>query len=244
MSSIREAIVLAGGLGTRLRAKVSNVPKALAPIAGRPFLDWLLDDLRRHGIARVILATGYGSEMIEDRYRAGHSGMSVAISREEKPLGTGGAIRRACDLTADHQVLVVNGDTFAAWHPAPLVATAASTRAPITLGVKLVIRPDRYGTVILDGSRVVSFREKQPLAEGLVNAGLYLLTPMRIPWPESERFSFEHDVLEPGCRQELLAGVVLAGPFIDIGIPDAYAEAQIVIPQWARGIDCLPGIIR
>jgi D-glycero-alpha-D-manno-heptose 1-phosphate guanylyltransferase len=238
MSSIREAIVLAGGLGTRLRGIVSDVPKALAPIAGRPFLDWLLDDLRRQGITRVILATGYGSELIEHRYRAGHPGMSVVISREEKPLGTGGAIRLACRHASDEQVLVVNGDTFAAWHPAPLVATAASTRAPITVGLKYVIRPDRYGTVILAGSRVVSFREKEPLAEGLVNAGLYLITPKAIPWPAIGRFSFEHDVLRPGCRQDMVAGAVLAGPFIDIGIPEAYAEAQIVIPQWTSGVDC------
>lgn len=233
MTGIVEAIVLAGGLGTRLRSVVNSRPKSLAPIAGRPFLDWLLDDLQRHGVKRAVLATGYGSEAIEDKYAAGYDGLGIVISREEEPLGTGGAIRLACTRAQTQRVLVVNGDTFAAWSPDPLLATSTAEGVPITIGLKHVVNPDRYGTVCLVGGRVIAFHEKRVLPEGLVNAGLYLIKPAEMPWPDKQRFSFEYDVLEPACRLQLLAGVVLNGPFIDIGIPEAFAEAQTVIPAWA-----------
>lgn len=231
---VTEAIVLVGGLGTRLRSVVGDTPKALAPIAGRPFLDWLLDDLRDHGIARAILATGFGSEQIEDRYRDGHPGLTIDVSRETEPLGTGGALRLACDRTVTSHVLAVNGDTFAAWSPERLSLVAARRRAPVTLGLKRVTNTDRYGSVTMDGDTVVGFREKHAMAEGLVNSGLYLLETAAMPWPPRSAFSFERDVLEPACVRGLLAGAVLDGPFIDIGIPEALAEAQTAIPEWAR----------
>lgn len=234
MTAIAEAVVLVGGLGTRLRGVVSDVPKALAPIAGRPFLDWLLDDLLSHGVTRAILATGYGSEAIESRYASGHGGMVIVISREEQPLGTGGAIRLGCTHARTEQVLVVNGDTFTGWRPEPLLETAMAESLPITVGLKQLSSPDRYGTVTLESRRITAFHEKRPLAEGLVNAGLYLIAHRSMPWPDHERFSFEHDVLAPACERGLLAGVVLDGPFIDIGVPAAFAEAQTVIPRWAR----------
>lgn len=238
MIDVTEAIVLVGGLGTRLRSVVGETPKALAPIAGRPFLDWLLDDLRVHGIARVVLATGFGSERIEERYRDGRPGLTIDISRESEPLGTGGALRLACARTTSSHVLAVNGDTFAAWQPERLSLVAARRRAPVTVGLKRVTNTDRYGSVTMDGDKLVGFREKHAMSEGLVNSGLYLLETAAMPWPPRVAFSFERDVLEPACVQGLLAGAILDGPFIDIGVPDAFAEAQKAIPEWAaRGVD-------
>ncbi len=234
MNAITEAIVLAGGLGTRLRSVVGATPKALAPVADRPFLDWLLDDLRAHGIGRVVLATGYGSESIEDRYGGGYPGLSIVVSREDEPLGTGGAIRLGCTRTTTPHVLAVNGDTFAAWQAERFTAVADRTGAPVTVGLKRMKNPDRYGTVTLAGDWLTAFHEKRAIPEGLINAGAYLLETARVPWPAGERFSFEHDVLEAACSRGSLAGTILDGPFIDIGIPESFAEAQTAIPAWAR----------
>lgn len=234
MKPLSEAIVLAGGLGTRLRTVVGDTPKALALVAGRPFLDWLLDDLSAHGIEHVVLATGYGSEAIEARYGVGHRGLSITISREKEPLGTGGAIRLGCAHTDSASVLAVNGDTYAAWTAERLTAVAATTGSPLTVGLKSMKNPHRYGTVTLDGDRLTGFCEKRSVPDGLINAGIYLLTPADIPWPDRLSFSFEHDVLEAACLQGTLAGAILDGPFIDIGIPEALVEAQTVIPAWAK----------
>lgn len=234
MTAITQAIILAGGLGTRLRSVVSEVPKPLAPVAGRPFLDWLLDDLHAHGLRRLILATGYGSDQIENRYRPGYRGMEVVISREGEPLGTGGAIKLACTQANQGPLLVLNGDTFAAWTAAPLLEAANATQAPITLGLKHMVAPDRYGTVALNGPRITAFHEKRPMPTGIINAGVYLINPAIVPWPTEARFSLERDVLEPVCASGSLAGAVLDGPFIDIGIPEAFREAQTAIPNWIQ----------
>jgi D-glycero-alpha-D-manno-heptose 1-phosphate guanylyltransferase len=239
MTPISEAIILAGGLGTRLRSVVQDTPKPLAQVAGRPFLDWLLDDLAMLGLERVILATGYGSDQIEDRYCHGHKKMAVVISRETTPLGTGGAIKLACRHVQSTHVLVLNGDTFAAWNPAALRQTATRTGAPITLGLKHLINPDRYGTVTLEKDRITSFQEKRPLPEGLINAGIYLMQPESIKWPSADKFSLERDILEPACREGRLSGAIMPGPFIDIGIPEAFFDAQTLIPRWMRQSHCL-----
>lgn len=234
MSHITEAIILAGGLGTRLRSVVQDLPKPLAPVAGRPFLDWLLDDLSRLGLQRIILATGYGSDQIEDRYREAYKKMTVVISRETIPLGTGGAIQLACKHARADQVLILNGDTFAAWNTADLLRASTQTGAPITLGLKHLVNPDRYGTVTLENSRITSFQEKRPQPAGLINAGIYLIRPDQIRWPSFGKFSFERDILEPFCQEGRLAGTIMPGPFIDIGIPEALAEAQTLIPRWMQ----------
>jgi len=226
-----EAIVLAGGFGTRLRTVVSDVPKPLAPVAGRPFLHWLLDGLARQGIARVILATGYMGDVMRERLGETHAGMALAHAREETPLGTGGALWAALRLAEGERVFVLNGDT---WLGAPLAPLAEEApEADLVLAVRPVADRSRYGTVRVEGNRILGLEEKGPSGPGLVNAGLYVARrdlPARRPMPDA--FSLEAEILSRPDGLDLRAHRTDA-PFLDIGTPEDFARAQDLIPAWA-----------
>ncbi|MCA3359142.1 MAG: nucleotidyltransferase family protein [Roseomonas sp.] len=227
----QEAIVLAGGFGTRLRAVVSDVPKPLAPVAGRPFLLWLLDGLARQNITRVILATGYMGDLIREKLGDSHGGMSLVHVREETPLGTGGAIFGALSHAVSERVYVLNGDTWLGVALAPL-AEAVPT-ADLVLAVRPVADRARYGSVIVDGNRVLGLEEKGPSGPGLVNAGVYLARrdlPERCAMPNA--FSLEAEILSKPGDLDIRAFPTEA-PFLDIGTPEDYARAQTLIPAWA-----------
>lgn len=227
----QEAIILVGGLGTRLRPVVADVPKPLAPIAGRPFLVWLLDGLARQGIRHVVLATGYLGHLVRDRIGSSHAGMSVAYAQEDAPLGTGGAIWAALPLCGGERVFVANGDT---WIGVALSALAAhAPAADMVLAVRPVQDRAQYGSVVVAGDRVTGMAEKDMAGPGLVNAGLYLMRrdlPARRP--AAGAFSLEHAVLATPAGLDLRA-VVTDAPFIDIGTPADFAAAQTLLPRWA-----------
>jgi D-glycero-alpha-D-manno-heptose 1-phosphate guanylyltransferase len=173
---------------------VSDVPKPLAPVAGRPFLHWLLDTLAAGGIRRVVLATGYLGEMVEAAVGAGHAGMAVSFVREEAPLGTGGALWAAMGCTEGERVFALNGDT---WLGVDFAAMArAAPEADLVFAVRPVPDRSRYGSVVLDGDRLVGLREKDGSGPGLVNGGTYLLRrgllekrPLPGPSPSRRRSS-------------------------------------------------------
>lgn len=232
--SCDEAIVLVGGLGTRLRPLVSEVPKPLAPVAGRPFLAWLLQRLAAHGIRRVVLAAGYRAEQVREVFGSRWNGLDVAYSVEDAPLGTGGAIALALRLRTGEAVHVLNGDTFLAYDPRALeAATRASGRA---LGMALARVADvaRYGAVTLDGARVAGFREKGEAGPGHINAGSYFLDAAAIArMPAAGAFSFEQTVLAAEVAAGQVQGFTATAGFIDIGVPEDYLRAQTVIPEVA-----------
>lgn len=223
-----EAIVLVGGLGTRLRAVVSDVPKPLAPVAGRPFLAWLLDAYAAAGLRRVVLATGYRSGQVEAAVGRAWQGMEVAYSREDQPLGTGGAIRQAIDLVhATGGVHLANGDTFLRYDPAAL--ESATRDAGVALGIALATVDDvgRYGAVEVDRGRVSGFREKGGSGPGLINAGSYFLSRDGFAGlPQERTWSFEERVLLPWSARGDVAAFLATSDFIDIGVPEDYARAQ------------------
>lgn len=222
---IDEAIVLAGGLGTRLRGAVDNVPKPLAPVAGRPFLAWLLDELATQGLRRVVLATGYRGDQIEAALGREWQGMSLEYSREPEPLGTGGAIALAMQRIAGDACFALNGDTWV-----ELDYTAFDRQAAgVPLGVALAHVPDvaRYGAVFVEGNRVTGFSEKGMSGPGFINAGVYRLSRSLLhDFPVGVAFSFERDVLVPVAAQEIVAGYAETEGFIDIGVPEEYRRAQ------------------
>jgi D-glycero-alpha-D-manno-heptose 1-phosphate guanylyltransferase len=226
-----EAVVLAGGLGTRLRAVVSDVPKPLAPIAGRPFLHWLLDGLARQGIARVVLATGYMAGTVQEVIGTDHAGMTIDHAEETVPLGTGGAVWAALGHCRGERVFVLNGDT---WIGAPLGPIAGQApAADLVVAVRPVLDRSRYGTVLAEGERVMGMAEKGPAGPGLVNAGLYLMRrdlPGRRP--KAGAFSLETEVLGRPAKLDIRAHRTEA-PFLDIGTPEDFARAQALIPTWA-----------
>lgn len=223
-----EVIVLAGGRGTRLQSVVSDVPKPLAPVAGRPFLAWLLDMLARRGIHRAVIATGYLSETIEARIGARWQGMRIDYSIEREPLGTGGALKLAAEQLAGDSAHVLNGDTYLDYSPAALEATTRRVGANIGVALAHVEDVGRYGAVEVRDGRVAMFREKNGSGPGLINAGGYFLDAVALELlrcaPAS--FSFESQILVPQAEQGRVAAFADTADFIDIGVPADYACAQ------------------
>ena len=221
-----EAIILAGGFGTRLRGVVDDVPKPLAPVAGRPFLAWLLDRLAACGIRRCILATGYLSETIERSIGARWNGMEIAYSVEPEPLGTGGAIRLAATRLQGAGTHVLNGDTWLEYDPAALEASARAVDASMAIALAQVDDVARYGAVDVAEGRVAAFREKGEIGPGWINAGCYFLGADALAALPQGAFSFERDVLQPRTTAGQVAAFKATAGFIDIGVPDDYRRAQ------------------
>lgn len=227
----QDAIVLAGGFGTRLRAVVSDVPKPMAPVAGRPFLDYLLQSLAAQGVQRVILSTGHMAHLIENRYSDGFMGMSVTCVHESSPLGTGGAIRKAMSVVQSEWALVLNGDTWLDMPYGDFVRKSVASDVPLSIVTRMVPDASRYGCCTIREGQIIAFGEKNNGGPGFINAGVYAMRKNvfdRFNLPEA--FSFEHDFL----REHLPALTPMAYPangyFIDIGIPEDYARAQIELP--------------
>lgn len=228
---LAEAIVLVGGLGTRLRGVVGDVPKPLAPVAGRPFLTWLLDRLAAMDIGHVVLATGYRSDQIEMAIGQEWKGMALSYSIESEPLGTGGAIAMARAHLRGAAAHVLNGDTWLSYSPAVLAALVQERGAGI--GVALAEVPDvsRYGVVRLNGERILGFDEKGQVGSGHINAGCYYLDPVTLAGMPDGRYSFETEILEPMAVTGRIVGLKGGKGFIDIGIPEDYARAQILFSR-------------
>lgn len=221
-----ECVVLAGGKGTRLRSVVSDLPKCMAPVAGRPFLAWLLDDLREAGFDHIILSLGYKHEAVEAWVATRPDRDSITCVVEEEPLGTGGGVRLALRQAREDAVFILNGDTFFGVDYPAMQAFHRQSGAQATLALKPLRDFDRYGEVTLDGQgRITAFREKRPCAEGLINGGVYLLQREALA-EMPDRFSLEKDYFEPHAESAGLAGFRSEGYFIDIGIPADYARAQ------------------
>lgn len=228
---IKEAIILAGGMGTRLRPAVDDRPKSLAMILGQPFLAYLIHYLKQQGINHFIFSLGYMHEAVEDFLAHNYSDLTYSVVIENEPLGTGGAIKLAISSATESQVIICNGDT---WFPVNLPELAAfheSKKALCTLVLKPMKDFDRYGTVELNADQSIrDFKEKKSCTEGLINGGVYALNRnLFLSQPLPQKFSFENDFLQPlagEAGQAKLYGLVQDDFFIDIGIPEDYERAQ------------------
>jgi D-glycero-alpha-D-manno-heptose 1-phosphate guanylyltransferase len=232
-----EAIVLAGGEGRRLRAVVSDLPKPMADVAGRPFLWWLMKRLEQQQVRRVILSVGYKADAIQSYFGNVFSGIELAYSVETEPLGTGGAIRLALEKARETQVVVLNGDTYADADLQGLSGRFESSLSDLAVTVTHVNDVARYGGVVIDQktNTIVGFNEKQGTAAGYINAGIYCLRrDIFTRYAVSAKFSFERDFLAK--QLAVLRPVAFADvrAFIDIGVPADYALAQTVIPELAE----------
>lgn len=221
-----EAIVLAGGFGTRLREVVPDLPKPMAPVAGRPFLEILLSALARKSFTRVVLSLGFMSEKIIAHFGDSYAGMELVYEVESQPLGTGGAIRAAlARCLADH-AFILNGDTYLDIEADEIERLWQARRHPMIV-VREVPDTARFGRVAMRDGRINAFLEKGKSGAGLINAGCYVLPrhalddfPLGLPFP------LETEYFIKSLQDIWFDGFVTHGRFIDIGVPDDYALAQ------------------
>lgn len=220
-----KAIILAGGKGTRLQSVVSSVPKPMAPVGGRPFLEYLILQLKFWDTTNIVLSVGYKREAIKSYFTDGKPwGVSIAYSEEDVPLGTGGAAKKAFQCIPDETAIVMNGDSYFDADIKRLASCHNEHHACATIALCPMKNTGRYGRVaVMDSGSVVAFDEKKEGTDGLINAGLYVINKEVLSRYGDEAFSIEREVF-PSLIGKGFVASVHQGFFIDIGIPDDYSR--------------------
>ncbi|MDR6564794.1 MULTISPECIES: nucleotidyltransferase family protein [unclassified Arcicella] len=223
-----DVVVLAGGLGTRLRGVIKDMPKPMAMVKDKPFLEHLLNWVTKYPINKIILATGYKSEIIESYFGDFFNGIPLEYSIEDTPLGTGGAIIKSLSVCSSQKVLIINGDSYFPIDINQMNEFFSSHNSKFTIALKRMFEFERYGSVTIDTEScdIIQFNEKKYCSEGLINAGIYLIDKeflLKNSYPE--KFSFETEVLEVESKLGNLKGQIFSVDFIDIGIPEDYKRA-------------------
>jgi D-glycero-alpha-D-manno-heptose 1-phosphate guanylyltransferase len=227
----REAVILAGGFGTRLKSVLGEVPKPMAPVNNIPFLTYILEQLHKYEFEKVVLATGYKHEALESCFGSSYKGIELLYSVEKEPLGTGGAIFKAAGSIESGYFFVVNGDTFFEVDFDSMEERFLRKSSGLMIALKPMKNFDRYGAVVTDSDSIISFNEKKYCEEGLINGGVYLINrdwlSERAP---GEIFSFEKDILERYVSTENMGYFISDGYFVDIGVPEDYLRASKELP--------------
>ncbi|WKZ57787.1 MAG: nucleotidyltransferase family protein [Bdellovibrionota bacterium] len=232
------AVILAGGLGTRLRSVVQDKPKVLAEVAGRPFISYLLHQISSAEIRHCVLCTGYLSEQVRASFGSAFHGMTLAYSEEQMLLGTAGALRFALPLVQSDPMLVLNGDSYCAADLNAFLSAHQQAKARASIYLTRVNNTSRYGCVrVSQNGSIVGFEEKgASQGAGLINAGIYLIQKELIQsLPKGKAISLEREVF-PSLLGDRFVG--FEGPhdiFIDIGTPDSYQQADALFRTWERG---------
>ena len=228
-----EAILLCGGLGTRLRSVVSDRPKPMADIAGKPFLHYLVKMLSESGVKHLIFALGYMGEQIEAYFKSGEEyGLSISYSYEESPLGTGGAIRNALSHVSGENVLVLNADTYFHTNYESLLKEQLKNKAAMTIAGRKIEDISRYGAILKDETgRILRWNEKMPSNQaeaprsGEINGGIYVMQKSLIEKIPEGKQSLENDCIPMWLKDGVYLQAILSdGYFMDIGIPEDYAQ--------------------
>ena len=222
------AVILAGGLGTRLRQVVSDRPKVMVEINGRPFITYLLDQLVDVGINQVFISTGYMARKIKETIGFSYKGLQVDNSREKTPLGTAGALKLAEQIVDAEYCLVMNGDSYTEFDPISLFMSGKQKNASIVLLVKMATDTSRFGTIQMnEQNEIVRFVEKgENTGRGLINAGVYIMKTTALQKiPDVAPCSLEYDFFPSMIGKEIY-GYEADGRFIDIGTPESYFQAE------------------
>lgn len=231
---MKECIILAGGLGTRLQSVVKDLPKCMAEVAGSPFLKYILDYTVKQGFQHVVLSLGYKADIVLDWINEQEYPLEISYVIEGTPLGTGGAIGFAFSKIKGDLAFVLNGDTYFDIDCSQLLHFHSKHSADISLALKSMQNFDRYGSVELDdANRILRFNEKQPCTDGLINGGIYVINKelfniLDLP----ERFSFEKDIMENQVSSLKIYGCSQDRYFIDIGIPSDFEKANKDFLTW------------
>lgn len=235
-----DVIILAGGLGTRLRSVVKDVPKCMAPVGGKPFLWYLLHQISTYNVNHVVLSVGYLREVIFEWIDQTKDiwPFKIDYAIEEEPLGTGGGIRLALSKCSDDEVLILNGDTFFNADLSGLLSNHRKASLQMSVALKPMKNFSRYGNVTCENGVITEFHEKQPCTEGLINGGVYLVQRNKLDLNDlPKKFSFETEVLQPLALKKQIAGFSSDEYFIDIGIPEDYATADALFPSMFLALD-------
>jgi len=224
-----EAIVLAGGFGTRLQKVVSNVPKSMALINNRPFLEYIFDYLISQGVSKAVLSVGYKNEIISNHFKDHYKSLDIGYAVENEPLGTGGGIRLAFWKIEGQRALVMNGDSLFRADYRALLEFHLRKKADATLALRKLTDTGRYGRVTMNRTRRITGFEEKGLSAGAgyINGGVYIIDKLFLMEPGFRgRFSLEKDCFEPCSSYSRLFGFPSDDYFLDIGIPEDYARAQ------------------
>jgi D-glycero-alpha-D-manno-heptose 1-phosphate guanylyltransferase len=230
----QEMLILVGGFGTRLKSVVSDVPKPMAPVSGRPFLEYLLDYWIDQGMRRFVLSIGYKGDYIRKHFGACYRNTKVSYVHESSPLGTGGAIRMVLQeipWNGDY-MLLANGDTWFEVDLPAFVLAACTHRKPVTIALKTMESSDRYSGVTVDDSGLITAFGVHGRNNCLINAGCYLLeldALSRLLRNYPEQFSFEEDLLKLLAAKKQVASSLQNNVFLDIGIPEDYQKATEIV---------------
>ena len=229
---LKQAIILAGGLGTRLGAISKNTPKPLLEVNGRPFLDHIILNIREQGVEKIILSVGYLAEQIISYFGDGASlNVDIEYVIETAPAGTGGALILSKDKMDDN-FFVLNGDTIFDIDYNDLARLHMEEKAMATIALREVDDSTRYGNVGMEGNKVISYAEKKQLGRDMINGGIYAMQKEAIIYLPSLPCSLENDLFPVLITKKLLSGKLYDGFFLDIGIPDAFKKADHLISRW------------
>jgi D-glycero-alpha-D-manno-heptose 1-phosphate guanylyltransferase len=228
-----DALILAGGLGTRLRSAVPDRAKSVAPVSGRPFLTYVLDHLARSKrVSRFILCTGHQAWTVRGALGTAYAGIPVAYSEEAQPLGTGGALRNAtAQFALSREFLVLNGDTILPLRVGSFIDFHRAQKADLTLALSYARSADRFGTVSLDGARITSFAGRGSTTRGWINGGMYVFSSgaAKALLGMPERFSIEADFFPNQIAMMRCVGYRSRAAFLDIGMPADYLRAATLL---------------
>ena len=228
-------LILVGGLGTRLRSALPDLPKPMAPVRGRPFLEYLLADLKKSGIQNIVFCVGHQAEKIEAYFGDGaRFGVQVKYSRERELLGTAGALKLAQPLVCSEDFLMLNGDCYNDVDFQGLLAQHRSTSAATTLVAAHLEDRARFGSLkINEENRILAFEEKgAATGAGYINAGYYALNQSVFDLiPEGEICSLERDIFPQILENQAMFAWKNRGAFIDIGLPEEWRRAENLLPQ-------------
>ena len=238
----KKALILAGGFGTRLRSVVNDIPKPMADINGKPFLSYLFDYIlnRGAGIKELILSVGYKHERIIDYYGNKYRTLNLKYTIEDKPLGTGGAIKNAINrFDGNNEILILNGDTFFNIDIKKLYEFHRNKNSALTIALKKMENSDRYGFIEINiNGKIIKFFEKGHgrVMSGFINGGIYILNKSFLDNLENLEnlysFSFEKDIIERYYDCGKFYGINFNDCFIDIGVPEDYERAKTILKHF------------
>ncbi len=232
---ISQAIILAGGKGTRLGDLTKRIAKPLLKVGDKPFLEYLIWNLVRHGVNDIIITTGYlGEQFVLLEESANRFGCTIRCFQEESPLGTGGCLK-AIEGNLKDAFFVLNGDSIFEVNYRDLACSLErNTSVLATLTLRELTDASRFGNVLFSGGLITSFQEKKTSEDGvtLINGGVYVMRKEILNLIPKQKFSLERDLFPTLAESKQLGGILNDGFFLDIGVPESYQAAQTLIPNW------------